>query len=146
MASMYEICLLHSRADRALRTVVATQLELFNLTMMQWLLLGVVGSGPKQGMSMTEIAEAMGVTLPQVTALMSDLAKMRLVKLKTQKTDRRSRRAQLTQKGVELFEKIEQKMAETKETWLDIVPADQQEAYLATLDKLTQPQTVTLLS
>jgi hypothetical protein len=67
--TMYQACLLHSRADRALRLVIARQLDQFNVTMMEWLLMGAVSSGPKDGMTMSAVAAALDVTLPQVTAL-----------------------------------------------------------------------------
>lgn len=96
--TIYEICLAHSRMDRELRTNIANQLDKHELTMMQWLLLGTL-SGEKKGLSMSEIARLLDITLPQVTALLVGLAQRKVVKLKTQKRDRRSRHAVLTTKG-----------------------------------------------
>lgn len=136
--TIYELCLLHSRADRALRTVVAEQLDTVDLTMMQWLLLGIVGGGPKDGLSMSEIAEQMGITLPQVTALLSDLTKRRLTKLRTQRRDRRSRHALLSPKGEEELKKAN----DTLEKGLgDIFPAERRQSYGGMLEHIIPGET-----
>ena len=133
MMTMYELFLTHSRGDRELRTVVTTQLEPLRITLMQWLLLGVVAAGTKQGVSMSDIASTLGITLPQVTALMAELAKGRLVKLKTQKHDRRSRHALLTPKGEELFREAEKNI---EEALSDLFPQAERDAYANTLEKI----------
>jgi DNA-binding MarR family transcriptional regulator len=137
--TIYELCLIHSKADRILRTIVAEQLESTQLTMMQWLLLGVVQTAPKQGLSMTDIAEGMGITLPQVTALLSDLSKRRLVKLKTQRKDRRSRHALLTAKGEDMLNAANQEL----EASLGLLfPGDIRVAYIDMLRRITKPETI----
>lgn len=97
--NMYEICLLHARSDRALRAKVAGLLDSSKITMMEWLLLGVVAGGPSKGMTMSEIAQSLHVTLPQVTALVNKLLPLKLVKQKSASNDRRSRLVSLTSKG-----------------------------------------------
>ncbi len=136
--TIYELCLLHSRADRALRTVVAEQLSSQNLTMMQWLMLGVVGAGPRDGLSMGSIAEQLGITLPQVTALLSALTKRRLTKLKSQRHDRRSRHALISPKGEEAL-KI---ASETIENRLgDLFPAGRRQSYMGMLEHIIPGET-----
>lgn len=136
--TIYELCLLHSRADRAFRTLIAEQLEPHELTMMQWLLLGVVGRGPKDGLSMSDIAHEMGITLPQVTALLTDLTKRRLTKLKTQRRDRRSRHAQLTSKGEEVMKSAE---AATESGLSELFPLDRRQAYASMLEYIIPGET-----
>ncbi len=131
--TMYELFLTHSRGDRELRTVVNNQLEPIRITLMQWLLLGVVASGPKQGVSMSDIANTLGITLPQVTALMTELSKGRYVKLKTQKHDRRSRHALLTPKGDDLFHEAEKNI---ESALMELFPETERQAYAGALEKL----------
>lgn len=135
--SMYQACLLHSRADRALRMVVSRQLEQFNVTMMEWLLMGVVCAGPKEGMTMSAVAGALDVTLPQVTALTASLTKAKLLKQKVSRQDRRSRRLQATPAGKRLLEDIEKAVNTALRDWVADIPPDQLKQYL---------QTVTLLA
>lgn len=127
--NMYEACLLHARADRAMRGVVAHQLEGFKVTMMEWLLLGVVCAGPDKGLSMSGVAKELDVTLPQVTALVTSLVKLRLVKQKTQSHDRRSRHVIATQRGRLMLLDMETQIAKAMREWLEDIPQDELDTY-----------------
>jgi DNA-binding MarR family transcriptional regulator len=131
--TMYERCLLHARADRALRSLVSLKLEQYRLTMMEWLLLGVVCGGPPEGLSMSSVAQALDVTLPQVTALANKLLNLKLVRQKTQSHDRRSRHIMPTGKGKTLLEDTEDSIAIALKEWLAPLPADQVGRYMDTI-------------
>lgn len=135
---MYQACLLHSRADRVLRTVVSNQLERFNVTMMEWLLLGVVNEGPKDGITLSKIADVLDVSQPQVTALMDKVLAQKLAKQKILKQDRRSRSVVLTTRGKHLLEKIETSIADYIRNWLNDVPPEQLQAYWETIRYISQ--------
>lgn len=134
--SMYQACLLHSRADRALRVVVSRQLEQFDVTMMEWLLIGVVCTGPKEGMTMTAVASALDVTLPQVTALTASLTKSKLIKQKVSRQDRRSRRLACMPAGKRLLEQTEKAVAVAMKDWTADIPRDQLDTYFETVKSL----------
>ena len=134
--TMYHTCLTQSRADRALRVVIARQLEKFNVTMMEWLLMGVVCHGPKQGITMSDAAATLDVTLPQVTALTAGLTKAKLLKQKISRQDRRSRRLVCTQAGKQLLDETETSANDALKEWLSDVPEDQLQAYLNTIEIL----------
>lgn len=102
--TMYEICLLHAHSDRLFRASIAAHLERSHITMMEWLLLGAVKDGSSKGVTMSEIATALQVTLPQVTALVNKLLPLKLIRQKSASTDRRSRLVQLTNKGQLVFD------------------------------------------
>lgn len=136
--TMYQACLLHSRADRSLRMVVARQLEQFNVTMMEWLLMGVVSGGPKEGMTMSAVAASLDVTLPQVTALTASLTKAKLLKQKVSRQDRRSRRLICTNAGKRLLEDIEKAVNVAMKDWLKDVPRDELDTYFKTVEKLAE--------
>lgn len=131
--TMYKACLLHSRADRALRLVIARQLERFNVTMMEWLLMGAVSTGTKDGMSMTAVAEALDVTLPQVTALTASLTKAKLLKQKVSRKDRRSRKLVCTATGKKLFDEVEKAADVGMKNWLADIPDEQLDIYFGTV-------------
>jgi DNA-binding MarR family transcriptional regulator len=139
--TMYEACLLHSKADRALRLVVSRQLDSFELSMMEWLLLATVCDGPPTGITMTQAAGTLDVTLPQVTALMNDLVKMKLVKQKVSKTDKRSRKLLCTTQGKRLLGEIEKAIAVAMRQWLDGIPREQLYAYITTVGQLANRKT-----
>lgn len=134
--TMYEALLLHSRADRALRLVVSNQLDRLNVTMMEWLLLATVQLGPKEGMTMTEVADKLDVTLPQVTALTVKLTKLKLVKQKVSREDRRSRRLVSTQEAFKLLESIEKEVRGAMRDWIGDLPEEQLSGYIKTVEVL----------
>jgi DNA-binding MarR family transcriptional regulator len=135
---MYETLLMHSRADRALRVVVAKELENFELTMMEWLLLATVCSGPPVGHTMTSVAQTLDVTLPQVTALMNKLTKRKLLKQKVSSHDRRSRRLTCTPTGSKMMADIEGVLESRVSQWLQGIPAEQLEAYQRTVGQIAE--------
>lgn len=134
--TMYDTCLTQSRADRALRVVMSRQLEDFNVTMMEWLLMGVVCHGPKQGITMSDAAATLDVTLPQVTALTAGLTKAKLLKQKVSRQDRRSRRLVCTQAGKQLLDETEVAANNALQDWLSDIPGEQLQAYLKTIETL----------
>ncbi len=97
--NLFELSLLQTRASRNIRLPINRRLEEFSLTMMEWLVLSVASTAKANGLSMTAVATALDVTMPQVTALCNKLVKMRLLRQKTQASDRRSRHIILTAKG-----------------------------------------------
>lgn len=136
--SMYEACLLHSKSDRILRLVVGRELEPFNITMMQWLLLVTVNRGPNSGMRMTELSEQLDVTMPQITALMNDLVERKLAKQKINSHDRRSRRLSVTSTGKKRLEEIDGSVDQALKKWLSPIPEADLVGYFATLQQMVQ--------
>jgi DNA-binding MarR family transcriptional regulator len=134
--SMYQACLLHSKADRTLRVVVSKQLEQFDITMMEWLLMGAVHAGPKEGITMSAVASTLDVTLPQVTALTASLTKAKLLKQKVSPRDRRSRRLVVTPSGKSLLEEVESSVDSTFRDWLSDIPREQLDTYFETVKLL----------
>ncbi len=139
--SMYEACLMHSRADRAMRMMVSRQLERFDVTMMEWLLMGVVDSGPPEGLTMTSVALTLDVTLPQVTALAASLVKAKLLKQKVSRQDRRSRRLISTPACARLLEEIEETIRTTMKAWTADVPQENLAVYFETIKQLAARKT-----
>lgn len=131
--TVLEIFLLHARADRVLRTVVSGRLEPYKLTMMEWLLLGVVCEAPDDGMSMSSVAQALDVTLPQVTALANKLLNLKFIKQKTHAQDRRSRRVMPTPKGRTVLEDVDQAIGKVLDEWLAELPEEQVDSYFSTM-------------
>ncbi len=136
--TMYQACLLHSRADRVLRALVADQLDYLKLTMMEWLLLGVIGEGPEEGLSLSEIAKRLDVSQPQVTALMVKVGQQKLVKQKIQRRDRRSRHVILSPRGQRMLTHTEEIIAQKMDNWLAEIPTDQLQHYIETVKYISE--------
>lgn len=137
LPSMYELCLMHARADRAMRSVVGKPLELHALTMMEWLALGVISNAPREGFSMSQVAKALDVTLPQVTALVTTLIKIKLIKQRVLPTDRRGRQVIITPKGTRTLIRLEEQIAVVMRTWSEDIPREQLRAYMLTVAQLS---------
>lgn len=135
---MYELCLMHARADRAMRSVVSKQLEPYGLTMMEWLALGVVSAAPKNGLSMSKVAGMLDVTLPQVTALVNGLIESNFVKQKVLSSDRRGRQVLSTVKGRRALGKLESLIAVAMLGWSKHIPPEELQIYVKTVSKLAQ--------
>lgn len=133
---MYEICLLHAQSDRALRAMIAERLDSMNITMMEWLLLGVVSRGKSTGLTMSEIADALHVTLPQVTALVNKLLPLKLIKQKSASTDRRSRVVTITSKGQLTLDDSNKTLDSAMDQWFNGVTPEQQKSYSIVLEQL----------
>lgn len=135
--NMYEICLLHARSDRALRAKVAGLLESSKITMMEWLLLGVVAGGSNKGMTMSEIAQSLHVTLPQVTALVNKLLPLKLIRQKSASNDRRSRLVTLTSKGELVLDENKKLLDAARKDIFGNASDDEVAAYIKLLTNLT---------
>ena len=141
--SMYEFCLVLSRSDRAIRVLTARQLESYDLTMMEWLMLATVDTAPPKGIAMSGIANTLDVTLPQITALATTLVKKKLVKQRINSRDRRSRKLSITRTGKKVIEDVDNAVNEAMRLWLGDIPAEQLQAYIQTaqliaIDKAVQ--------
>jgi DNA-binding MarR family transcriptional regulator len=108
--------------------------------MMEWLLLGVVGEGPDNGMSLSDIAKRLDVSQPQVTALMTKVSKQRLVRQKVQRHDRRSRHVVLSTRGQRMLDLIEDAIATRLKEWLADVPREQLKHYIQTIEFISTRQ------
>lgn len=104
--------------------------------MMEWLLIGAVEKGAKEGMTMSAVAATLDVTLPQVTALTASLTKQKLLKQKVSRQDRRSRRLVITSSGKRLLQDIEEKVHGAMDEWMGDVPPEQFQTYLETVEML----------
>lgn len=131
--TMFDACLLHSRADRSLRSVVSKRLEKFDITMMEWLLLCAVDKSGKEGLTMSAAASTLAVTLPQVTSLSASLTKAKLLKQKVNRKDRRSRRLVSTPSGQKLMAEIDEVTDSALDEWLEDLTQDQLQSYLDTV-------------
>ena len=134
--NMYDICLLHARSDRMFRSAVAAQLEKSQITMMEWLLLGVVSAGSPKGVTMSNVADELRVTLPQVTALVNKLLPQKLIKQKSATSDRRSRLVLLTNKGQLVFDDMKELMEKSQPQIFTGVTDEQLHEYLIVMSRL----------
>lgn len=136
--TMYQACLLHSRAERVLKGHVSKQLEKWNVTRMEWLLLATVSEPSKvsDGHTMGEVADILDVRLSQLTALVGKLNEAKLLVQTVAKHDRRTRYLKITGKGTLFLEDVEGEMRGAMRQWLSGIPRDQLAVYMQTVRQL----------
>ncbi len=136
--TMYEACLLHSRAERVLKSLVSKHLETSNITRMEWLLLASVEqpSVLTDGHTMGELAALLDVRLSQATALVTTMNEAGLITQKVSQKDRRTRYVRITVKGGKLLETVERSMRQALRQWLSHIPRAQLATYLQTVKQL----------
>lgn len=136
--SMYQACLLHSRAERVLKGYVSRHLEAWDITRMEWLVLASVAEQPRSpsGHTMGQVAELLDVRLSQLTALVSNMIASGLITQKTAEHDRRTRYLTITPRGQKFLDDIEKNMRSVMREWLGDIPREQLELYMQTVKKL----------
>ncbi len=135
LPTMYELCLLQIRADRAMRAVISQQLEFYDLDIMEWIALGAISSNAKYGFGMSEVAVILGVSLPQVTALATHLQESKFIRQEVLLSDRRGRQLIITPKGKRALMRLEELVAAALRTWIKNAPGKQFQDYIHLLDR-----------
>ena len=136
--TMYEACLLHSRAERVLKGLVSRHLEDWGITRMEWLLLATAASckDNEQGSTMGEIAEILDIRLSQLTALSSNMTREGLLNQTVSPKDRRTKYLKITSRGLRFLADIEQDMRHSMRQWLAEIPREQLAIYMNTVREL----------
>lgn len=138
----HEKCLLVTRSSRLVRNFMAHQIENSEdkITYMEWLVLGVTCRGPADGLTMSEVAGMIDVTLPQITAITNKLVEYKLVKQKIKAKDRRTRLIIATSKGKKRIKEVETKLTLAIRDWVypnTELTFDDLNKYFYVLDQLT---------
>jgi|GEM_PF-558343 len=89
--------------------------------------------GRRPGLKMREIAEVMEISTPSVTAVIDKLEKKGFARRKTTPADRRVFLIELTQKGMDLFERHSQQHKKMAETVLSCIPGESVHRFLELL-------------
>jgi len=135
--SMYQACLMHSRAERVLKTIVAKHLKSFEITRMEWIVVATLDSNKRAaGYTMSELSEVLDIKLSQLTILTSGVVALGMAKQVTSPNDKRTKLVTITPKGKKLIDKIEKSMRQALREWLSDIPRDQLTSYMQTLKLL----------
>lgn len=116
----HEKSLLVARSSRVIRSFLASEVEdgHSSVTFMEWLVLGLAVDSGSKGLTMSEAAAMLDVTLPQVTAIANRLIEHKLVVQKVEAKDRRARRLRATSKGKKIIRAKEEQITEAIREWL----------------------------
>ncbi len=126
----YQAVISQARAFRNLRSFLVETLKEHDLTLTEWLMIGSVIDGGKDGVRVSELADTLGVEMPVITNLTNRAVATGWVTRVVDPTDRRAKRIRATQEGGQKTCDIEGILREATATWLDDIDVTMLKDYL----------------
>lgn len=139
--STYESGVVQSAAHRQTMKVKTDFLSQYDLTGMQWFVLGFVYEAGNDGISLTNLRSILDTTMPFITNTINTLEDKGYIHKTTSKSDNRIKIATLNQKRRELVEEIETGLREALRTELytrDGISREELQTYIRVIYKLAQ--------
>ena len=127
----YNVMLAKMRAFRATKTVIATALKPFDITIMQWLFLGVIAK--QSSTTAMNVAQELQVSMPLVTRFSKQLLEKNLISIEPDNNDKRTKHITLLAAGNNLLEETEPIVRGALKTWLEEVPREHVAVYIKVL-------------
>jgi DNA-binding MarR family transcriptional regulator len=106
-AGIFNLALGLVRTDRIIKATLERHLAGYGLNYIDWLVLNTLLYANVSGLSMTAVAGALDIHMPQLTVAANRLLKLRLIRQRTQEHDRRSRHLIITIKGKNISSRID---------------------------------------
>ncbi len=132
----YQAVIAQSRAFRALRTFMSTTLLRHNLTMTQWLMLGMIVDAKEAGVRVSDLADVLGVEMPVVTNLVNRAEQAGQIRRVADDTDKRSRRIVVTPEFAECICAIEGELQHEAQQWMCGLSRQDMDGYFAIVEAL----------
>lgn len=136
----YHACILQARAYRVLREFVAKQLDGYDITMMEWVLLGLIHEAGSKGVSPSALSERMDVSLPMITRMLNALNEAGHIRRQTVTNDKRQQLIATTPKGGHLVQDIEGRVRSSMKQWLQDVNRDDLRGYIRIMTQIAERQ------
>ena len=133
----YHVGALESAAHRALRLFKDGLLDAYNLSGMQWYIIGAVQDAGEHGMRITDLSKQLGTTLGFMTNSVNLLESQGILQRHTNEGDSRSKFVVMKKSYAKTFTEIEQMLRRElrKTIYKDISPKELK-AYIRTLHNL----------
>lgn len=133
----YRVGLLQTKAYRALKQSTAIALSQFNISTIDWALLGLLYDN-KEGLEQSSIASELGVEKPFVTTRTKDLANKGYVEFEKSKQDTRVKFTHLTKQGIKFVDEVEKHLRSESKDMLKGVSIKDIASYLLFLEKIIE--------
>ncbi|MBY0538027.1 MarR family transcriptional regulator [Patescibacteria group bacterium] len=114
----YQIGVLVARTHRVLKSHTDAVLAPYDLTSVDWAIIGLLHDDKRTGMKLSVLSEELGVEAPFITLRIKRLQDRNLVSITAGKTDKRERLATITSAGSELVTTIEPILRKESRKWL----------------------------
>lgn len=114
----YQAGLLQARSYRRLKRFMAEQLAPYDLTMMQWSLLGHIRDYGQEGVRTGALAGVFGTQTSLMTNMVNRLENRGLVYRTADPDDSRARKVRVTSEGAQFVNEVEQQLRTAMREWL----------------------------
>ena len=131
----YQVGLLQIKAYRILKQHTAGVLSQFDITTVEWGLLGLLNENPK-GMRLNVLAHELGVAASFISQMTSRLKKTQYFEHREDPADSRAKIIMITKEGKMFVDKAERYLREASKSLLRDVPAKDILAYLSVLESI----------
>ncbi len=139
----YKAGILQVKAFRILQSKVSQTLSKFDLNPSEWSILGLI-SASTNGIRLAEVASALNVETPLITALVNNLEELKLVERFNHPSDKRAKLLYLTPKGKHLIPLVENSLKETLFKLLEGVTQEELNTYRKVLEVIVTNSNKTL--
>ncbi len=133
----YQIGVLVARTHRVLKAHTDEVLAPYDLTSVDWAILGLLHDDKQTGMKLSVLSEELGVEAPFITVRIKRLQNRKLVTVEAGKNDKRERLATITATGSELVTAIEPILRRESRTWLKGVGPLDVKGFIAVMKTVT---------
>lgn len=133
--SSYSVMLAKMRAFRATKEVINKALSDFDITIMQWLMLGCI-ERQSEGTTAGYIAEELNITMPLVTRFTTALKAKKLIEVVPLKSDKRTKIITLTPAGENLLYDTDPIVKQALKEWLAPIPSAEIQTYISVMLKV----------
>lgn len=114
----YQIGVLVARTHRVLKAHTDAVLAPYDLTSVDWAIIGLLHDDSSTGMKLSTLSEELGVEAPFITVRIKRLQDRNLVTVTSGTTDKRERLATITRAGSQLVTTIEPILRKESRRWL----------------------------
>jgi MarR family transcriptional regulator, transcriptional regulator for hemolysin len=114
----YQIGILVARTHRVLKARTDEVLAPYELTSVDWAIIGLLNDDANNGMKLSVLSEELGVEAPFITVRIKRLQDRKLVSIVSGSNDKRERLATITAAGAKLVATIEPILRKESRKWL----------------------------
>jgi DNA-binding MarR family transcriptional regulator len=137
MLTTYQAGIVQASAHRNLQKTCDDILKQFDITTMQWLLLGTIHTAKGESLRLTDVASMTGTGLPYITNTLNDLEAKGIITRRVNRLDSRSKIIVLSDSFAEKFNHIERTLrAHLRERLYENISDTDFKAYVKVLYQL----------
>lgn len=136
----YQAVIAQARAYRKIRSFMEITLKPYDLTITEWLIIGLTIDAGPDGIRISNLAKALGVEMPVITNLVQKATATRWLRRIEDKQDKRARRVVMTHAGLEKSCVIEGELLKASDPWLKDIDKSCLQGYFSVISSLSRKE------